>query len=318
MEQRASEIILQYYWQQYGGSRLWKGSQGELIQIEYPGDWNVYDGPDFQMASWYCDGHFNQGPVEIHIRASDWEAHGHLFQPRYQEVGLHIVAENDTTKIYAPHTICMKENGIGVWQMIRDIQAKNIRPEELFNWERKRERFEKWRQEWGSYHAHWIGLSRAMGCHIHGDELEQWACRVPWSDPFFKASSLQEIWSYMLRLGGFFEGIQHPDTHTEYLMSVSLLPSLYPIIHWKRKSRPNNRVELRIIQIGKLFYLYHNQDILEWSLDKWHRSLRELEVPAYWAYHYSLSKPMKMVSTRISETTAKNIVLNAFGHMSVE
>jgi hypothetical protein len=66
------------------------------IQVIHTGTWNRFaPGPDFRNAcirigkiTWY-------GDVEIHVKSSDWVKHKHQTDPKYHNVILHVVAEND-------------------------------------------------------------------------------------------------------------------------------------------------------------------------------------------------------------------------------
>jgi hypothetical protein len=66
------------------------------IQVIHTGTWNRFaPGPDFRNAcirigeiTWY-------GDVEIHVKSSDWVKHKHQTDPKYRNVILHVVAEND-------------------------------------------------------------------------------------------------------------------------------------------------------------------------------------------------------------------------------
>ena len=65
---------------------------GQRVRIVYPGKWNLLGGPDFRGARLrFDDGPEITGDVEAHLRASDWDAHGHASDPAYDHVILHVV-----------------------------------------------------------------------------------------------------------------------------------------------------------------------------------------------------------------------------------
>ncbi len=69
---------------------------GEPVDIVYHGAWSNGFGPDFANASLhFASGSLKTGDIELHTRASDWVAHGHHIDPRYNNVVLHIVSIND-------------------------------------------------------------------------------------------------------------------------------------------------------------------------------------------------------------------------------
>lgn len=87
--------------------RLWEGQrfprealrtrQGEALQVVHRGRRNLAAGPDF-LESVIADerGRLLRGDVELHVRASAFEAHGHHLDPRYDNVVLHVVFHDDT------------------------------------------------------------------------------------------------------------------------------------------------------------------------------------------------------------------------------
>lgn len=71
-------------------------ADGQNVSIIFPGNWSHGSGPDFSdaMMDFSVDGYCT-GAVEIHTRASDWIAHGHHLDERYNSVVLHIVTIDD-------------------------------------------------------------------------------------------------------------------------------------------------------------------------------------------------------------------------------
>lgn len=81
-------------------SRIWEAaafaalplttSDGRNVQIIRRG-WKNHDaGPDFREAIIRLDGRILEGDVELHVRLSDWHAHGHDRDPNYADVVLHV------------------------------------------------------------------------------------------------------------------------------------------------------------------------------------------------------------------------------------
>jgi hypothetical protein len=66
--------------------------RGERFRLIYQGRRGGGAGPDFRDAVLARpDGTRLRGDVELHLRASAWQAHGHASDPRYNEVVLHLV-----------------------------------------------------------------------------------------------------------------------------------------------------------------------------------------------------------------------------------
>ena len=92
---RPRELALSAAWN--GGlTRSVTTVDGRRMDIVFPGNWSHGFGPDFEHAMLDVRGEgLRTGSVEIHLRTSDWTAHGHHLDPRYNEVILHIVSRHD-------------------------------------------------------------------------------------------------------------------------------------------------------------------------------------------------------------------------------
>lgn len=87
-------------------ARLWAGQrfpaaalvtrQGVPLRVLHPGRPGRGAGPDFRGALLATpSGRLLRGDVELHVRASDFEAHGHQQDRRYDGVALHVVFADD-------------------------------------------------------------------------------------------------------------------------------------------------------------------------------------------------------------------------------
>ena len=70
-------------------------TDGRAIQIMKSGFWNRDAGPDFVRAEVIMDGVLHTGDVEIHVNASEWQAHGHHTDSKYNNVIIHVVLWDD-------------------------------------------------------------------------------------------------------------------------------------------------------------------------------------------------------------------------------
>ncbi len=90
--------------------------EGEPIEIIQVGRHNIHAGPDFFDARIRIGKTLWAGNVEIHLKASDWNRHGHQSDPLYRNTILHVVAENDMKVInIAGSTIPTLEIGWPLW-----------------------------------------------------------------------------------------------------------------------------------------------------------------------------------------------------------
>lgn len=91
------EDFLQLVWlhQFLERGKPWITTSGN-VQVLKPGFRNRNQaGPDFEQAKIKIGEVEWAGSVEIHVRASEWNQHGHHFDPRYNSVVLHVVWENN-------------------------------------------------------------------------------------------------------------------------------------------------------------------------------------------------------------------------------
>lgn len=94
-EDAPNELALCIAWHA-GLTRRVTNTDGEQVDIIFPGHWTHGHGPDFRDAMVSLpDGRLRTGDVELHFRAQDWERHQHHTDPNYNDVILHIVTSVD-------------------------------------------------------------------------------------------------------------------------------------------------------------------------------------------------------------------------------
>ncbi len=92
------EQLLHYVWKHKLFPLRTTSTAGDTqIEVIDTGLHNTDAGPDFFNAKVKIDGTLWVGNVEIHCKASEWFAHGHHKDPRYNNVILHVVAVDDAT-----------------------------------------------------------------------------------------------------------------------------------------------------------------------------------------------------------------------------
>jgi len=91
-----NESLLQFIWKQalFNSTSL-VSTENETINIVKRGTHNTDAGPDFLDASVKIGNTEWFGAVELHVKTSEWIAHKHSTDPKYKNVILHVVYEND-------------------------------------------------------------------------------------------------------------------------------------------------------------------------------------------------------------------------------
>lgn len=90
-----TEAFLSYLWQHKLLKSPLLTSDGQEIQILKTGTLNTDSGPDFFNAQIKIGDTLWAGNVEIHIKSSDWDRHGHQRDAAYNNTILHVVFEED-------------------------------------------------------------------------------------------------------------------------------------------------------------------------------------------------------------------------------
>ena len=89
------EEFLYYIWENRLIDKDLLTSEGEPVEVVATGYRNTDSGPDFLEAKIQIGDKLWAGHVEIHVKSSDWNRHGHQSDKAYQNVILHVVYEND-------------------------------------------------------------------------------------------------------------------------------------------------------------------------------------------------------------------------------
>lgn len=100
--ERVPEAVLARIWNEGWFSRELRTVDGRRVGIVYRGVWTHSNGPDFRDAMLEINGRMLTGSVELHVRSSDWNAHGHQHNLAYDGVILHVALEDDAPPCSGP------------------------------------------------------------------------------------------------------------------------------------------------------------------------------------------------------------------------
>src|ERR1700722_2503719 len=119
-----SEMEIQALWFEQLHVPALKTDDGQEVEVIQPGFWNHGGGPDFTRAVMRfseataadpATGSRSTAPddatlgnVEVHLRATDWNAHGHHADAAYNETVLHVVWEAKGGKSFFPATAAFR------------------------------------------------------------------------------------------------------------------------------------------------------------------------------------------------------------------
>ena len=84
-------------WSRQDGRAEIRSEGGEIVRVVCPGRRSAR-GPDYRDAVVYLGTQRLTGDVEIHVRSSDWQAHGHDLDAAYNSTILHVALEHDSDR----------------------------------------------------------------------------------------------------------------------------------------------------------------------------------------------------------------------------
>ncbi len=89
-----SELELQSRWHAGEFGRRFQSTRGQRVEIVEFGAWNRGAGPDFHGAVIRIGAELHHGDIELDPAARDWERHGHVDNPAFDDVVLHVFLEH--------------------------------------------------------------------------------------------------------------------------------------------------------------------------------------------------------------------------------
>lgn len=292
------EQLLHYVWKhRLFPLRELATAGGEVVEVIDPGLPNRNAGPDFFNAKVRIGGTVWVGNVEIHDRASDWYAHGHDRDPRYDNVILHVAGTLDAevrtaggkavrqlqldvpasvsehydelmqTDSYPPcYRVIPRLPRLTVHAWLAALQTERL--------EEKTEaigrRVERCGGSWED--AYFVTLARNYGFGINGDVFEQWAHSVPLGAVAHHRDDLFQIEAIFMGQAGLLEPEAVPDYYREQALAEGYfgkLRSEYLYLAHKFSMQP---IDFRLwrflrlrpqnfphIRISQLATLYYSQ-----------------------------------------------------------
>ena len=344
-----TEAFLQYVWQH----KLLEGPlttvDGLAVSVERAGELNRNAGPDFFDARIVVDGVLWAGNVEVHIKASDWNAHKHSNDRAYNNVILHVVYIHDADIVL--------ENGkhvatIDISQAVPDYVWENYEklmnpaddskiacakrlpeiPDFLFNISQERLLIERIERKSGNVErllneskgnweetAYWL-VAHYFGGKVNAFPFELLAKVTPMrivakiKDNPFRVEALYFGQSGLLEAEVQDEYSQRLKREYNYLSAAyGLRPEAGHL--WKFfRVRPSSFPTLRISQFANLMTRSENifSKLLEADDVQTLRGLFRVRASDYWQTHFDFDKPSENVPVNLGKNLADNIIINAW------
>ncbi len=344
------EEFLHYLWKYrlYDADNLYDNN-GNKITVRHPGEYNRDSGPDFFNARVITDGTEWAGNVEIHVKASHFYSHGHNDDHAFDNVILHVVAENDRKvfnaagqeiitaelrydpSLYRNYTDLVNNPSVIACQgEISLIDSFFLR-----HWlnalavERVQEKSESAGRILAETGNDWEEtfyrvLSRYFGFRVNTEPFEMLATAIPYkiirkhADNRFQVEALLYGTAGMLEESLFRDAVAdryYRDLVKEYRI-LSAKYSIKPIHGWLWKFsrlRPVNFPTIRISQLAAMLSVAGGlfSRVLDAKGTEELRSLFEVTASGYWDDHYVFGKKSRSVIKNTGEQAADILLINA-------
>ena len=260
---------------------------GKSIRILSPGIHNDDAGPDFSNARIQIGDEDWTGNVELHVKASDWYAHGHDKDPAYDNIILHVVALDDRriqradgTEIpqlvvvlprdfyitYAQLSADFK--GVRCSSSLTDIPRLNredwLETLAIERLHTKAERILGWLDSLGGdwEQTMFVALARGLGFSLNGVPFELLAKSIPLKNIYHHSDDLLQIEALLFGQAGMLDSSSH--IFDEYYQALcreyAFLARKYGLRPMRRdlwkyaRTRPQNFPHRRIALLAAALY----------------------------------------------------------------
>ena len=322
------EEFLYYLWENRLIDKTLHTIEGETVNIVETGYRNTDSGPDFLEARIQIGDKLWAGHVELHVKTSDWNRHGHQTDKAYKNVILHVVYENDT-KVNDIPTLELKGHFDGSLyaQYQKLISSKNWIPCEKsiaqvpvftrLSWldrmavERLESKsgtvtkiLESNQFDWED--ALYKLLMRYFGLKVNNEAFEYLSNILPFKTLLKHADNLLQLEAMLFGCAGLLE-----DNFTEEyplllkrefaVMKAKFNLLTMPAERWKfMRMRPSNFPTIRLAQMAQLIHkngcLFSK--IREAKNTAEVKALFDVAASAYWEMHYRFGVGLSYHSSR--------------------
>jgi len=312
------------------------------MAIDYPGELNTSQGPDFINARIRINGHYWIGSVELHLYSSGWTKHHHTEDGNYQNVVLHVVWKQDRLEIQ--RNIPQLELCSRIPKLMLDTYAGWMSkpvfiPCELSASKTGYNKWEKWASQLliirlnrkmhqildslrlNQYHWEeqlWWMIARNFGNPVNASAFEAVARSIPFS-------LLAKHRHHFIQLEALFMGqanLLARDFHDnyplllkseyEFLQKKYHLKKIYEPVHLLRM-RPDNFPGIRLSQLAAV--CFQSTALFAWILecDTVSQLRKKLTAKAndYWHNHYVFDKVSIFREKILGRDMCDNIIINS-------
>lgn len=343
------EDLLHFVWkyQKFSGQSLMTTDK-ITVQVKNPGTHNHGAGPDFFNARLLIGGQEWAGNVELHVKSSDWYAHGHENDLNYNNVVLHVVWEDDVSVFRkdgsAIATLVLKDYLsrallMGYRKLLEDSKKAFINCEQdiasvdgflLDNWlerlfferlEQKSaavfELLDQCQNDWEK--VLFSLLMKSFGSKVNGEAFLDIARILDFSIVRKVAHDALQLEALLFGTAGLLHEDHLDAYHNQLKQSYGFLENKFnlggvgirpPAFYGLR---PNNFPTLRLSQVAVLYHKVPNlfSEVVEAKRLSEIVSFFEVSAGEYWNSHYTFGKTSKESKKRLTKNFIELLVVNA-------
>lgn len=322
-------------------------TQNQALEILTVGEHNSNAGPDFFNARIRIAETLWAGNIEMHLKSSEWIAHGHSADPAYDNVVLHVVLEEDVLIYHGSGELipCLTLNGripaqlLEHYERLEQDQAwipcehffQNVPGIVRLNWldrlmvERSEQKTTAIDSVLQATNNHWeeafyIVLARNFGLKVNVEPFEALARSLPLVTLAKHKSNFLQIEALVLGQAGFLSGPFKEEWPTVLSREYKHLSKKYgleslAVSQWKfLRLRPANFPTVRLAQFAGLIFnsVHLFSKVLEAKNLREFENLFECQTSSYWSNHFQLDKPTVKVDKPLGKDFIHLLVINAF------
>jgi hypothetical protein len=336
-----TERLLQYIWQlqHFNKSELCT-TEGEPLQIIYPGSFNTNQGPDFLDAKIKVGETIWAGSIELHINSADWQNHKHSTDANYKNVVLHVVWQYDETPALPFPTLVLQDR-ISKFLLHRYDELMNagsfiacektVAQVNTITWLSWKERLLVERLQNKSAivfnylknnnnhweETFWWMIAKNFGAKVNSDAFEKIARSIPITVLSKHKNQIHQLEALLLGQAGLLEENFSEDypkmLQREYHFhnaKYGLQPPQAQLFFLRM--RPANFPTIRLAQLAMLVHtsLHLFAKIRESDSLKEIKALLNVTANDYWHYHYVPDEPSAFKKKHLGAQMIDNILIN--------
>lgn len=342
------EDFLHYLWKfkKFAFAKA-RTTTNQTISLKSVGQHNHGAGPDFFNARLLLDNQEWAGNVEIHLKSSDWYAHGHETDTAYDNVILHVVWEHDidvyradntplptlTLNTYVSKAQLVNYSELFAKQSTRWIHCENTLDQvptpiwehwqERLYFERLEHKTRRIQELLKTSQGDWeqvlfVMLSRNFGTKINGEAFQSLAQHIDFNVVRKCAQEPFRLEALLLGIGGLI-GEENVDSYAlqlqaeyEFVTHKFEIPleGMLPVQFYRL--RPVNFPTIRLSQLASLYHTVPGLFQLvmkENNLEKLY-TIFNVSASSYWDTHFNFGKSQKKRTKRLTKSFIDLLLIN--------